>query len=113
MDLFRPDEIAPEEAEDQGELLIEGDVREGPRTIFVNRLTDGFEIHCRNILAMTKCYNWEKVVEWKRMEETYESTDEELAAIVTAEGCLRQIFDLNFKVNKALSSKNFLVNIRS
>ena len=98
MDLFRPDEAAPEEIEDQNRLLIEGEENDEPRTIFVSRMAEGFETHCKNILAYTKCYNWKKIIEWKRNEESYEHTDDELGAIVTAEGCLKQIFDLNFKV---------------
>ena len=36
---------------------------------------------------------------WKPLENTFEGESEELAALVTADGCMRQIFDRNFKVS--------------
>ena len=40
-----------EEPEGEPELQIVGFEREGPRTIFVEKLPDDFEINCKNILG--------------------------------------------------------------
>ena len=84
--------------EDEGELLIEGEPRREAETVFVDKLTNGFALHIKNLLALTSSFKWAKILEWKRIQEDFTHEDQELQVLVTAEGALRQIYDLNFKV---------------
>ena len=56
IDVFIDDALDAEEQPDEvPELLIDdGEVANGPRTIFVDQLPNGFEHDCLNILGFTK-----------------------------------------------------------
>ena len=102
MDVYIDEQLDDdEEADEVGNLVIDdGQVREGPRTIFVDSLHGDFETECLNILGLMKSYNWANIANWKKFEESFESNDTELAAIVTSESALRQVHDRNFKVKE-------------
>ena len=105
MDIYL-DDVAPDELEEQGGLVIEGQQARAPRTVFVDSLPDDFEKRCKDILAFTKCFDWNKVITWKKHQETFECSDQELAVIVTAEGCLNQIKEHNLKVITKFKNQN-------
>ena len=86
--------------EGEGELMIEGEARQEAQTVFVDHLAAGFTDYIRNIIALTASFKWSVIVEWKRTEENFTHEDQELQVLVAAEGAIRQIFELNFKVNK-------------
>ena len=98
MDVFESDD--DDEDENEGGLCIDGEPRREPKTIFVEKLPHDFSRNLKNILALTSSFKWSKIIEWKRIEENFEHTDEELQVLVTAEGAIRQIFEANFKVNR-------------
>ena len=98
MDVFESDDDDEDENEGEGGLCIEGEPRQEPKTIFVEKLPHGFSKNIKNILALTSSFKWKKILEWKRIEENFDHTDEELQVLVAAEGAVRQIFDVNFKV---------------
>ena len=97
MDVFESENDGDED-ENEGNLCIEGEPEREPKTIFVEKLPHGFFQNIKNILALTSSFKWTKILEWKRIEENFDHTDEELQVLVAAEGAIRQIFEVNFKV---------------
>ena len=61
------------------------------------------------IMNFLNSYNWTNISNFKRFEESYESSDVELVAIVCSESALRQVHDRCFKVNLKRSSPYTLI----
>ena len=106
MDVFIDDELDEDEAADEVPALVidDGQPRFGPRTIFMDAIYDKFESDGLNILALMKAYNWTTIANIKKFEDSYESSDEELGAIICADSALMQVHTKCFKVNKKLKS---------
>ena len=56
-------------------------------------MPNNFEIMCKNILALSMAFNWQKVLEWNKYEDDFDHHEEELQVIVTAKGALNQIWN--------------------
>ena len=91
--------------EDEGNLIIEGEAARGARTVFADRLPEGFTKNIKNILALTASFKWKKILEWKRIQDDFDHEDQELQVLVAAEGAIRQVFEQNFKVTKIKTIK--------
>ena len=99
MDVFIQGGDDDGEDEEDGELVIEGEPRRETRTVFVDKITNGLLQFIKNIVALTSSFKWSKIFEWKRDEEDFDHSDQELQTLVAAEGAIRQIFNLNFKAS--------------
>ena len=88
---------------DEGELRIEGEPGVENRTIFTEKVPEGFTSGVLNTFALTASFKWSKIAEWKRYQEDFEHGDQELQVLMAAEGALKQVFNetknRSFKVN--------------
>ena len=98
---------------DEDELRIEGEPGRENRTIFREKVPEGFSTGVLNTMALTSSFKWSKITEWKRFYEDYEHEDQELQVVTAAEGALKQVFGEykhSFKVNKQINKhKNIFV----